>query len=196
MSIAHRYTDLPRLNLDKISIILHKAYTPRYACRRPQQLLKCSAAAPAGPSVTLEHHLARPSPPRAAAGPPDAPNRANLAPARSHLQRGAHMPPARPPRGGHARHRARRVRSTHTSDAAVGGAARASRLRERATADTIRGTARWPSAAGPSGIVGSRWRRCSGAAACASAAHGTRSVVGDQGARPGQHVGSRKVKSS
>ena len=49
------------------------------------------------------------------------------------------MPPARPPRGGHARHRARRVRSTHTSDAAVGGAARASRLRERATADTIRG---------------------------------------------------------
>ena len=49
--------------------------------------------------------------------------------------------------------------------------------------------------AGPSGTVGSRRRRCDGAAACASAAHGTRSVVGDQGTRPGQHVGSRKVKS-
>ena len=49
------------------------------------------------------------------------------------------MPPARPPRGGRAGYRARRVGSTHASDARSGGAARAGRLRERATAVTARG---------------------------------------------------------
>ena len=48
------------------------------------------------------------------------------------------MPPARRPRGVRAGYRVRRVGSTHASDAASGGAARAGRLCERTTADTAR----------------------------------------------------------
>ena len=44
------------------------------------------------------------------------------------------MSPARQPRAGRTGHRSRRVRSTRAFDAAVGGAARAGRLRERVSA--------------------------------------------------------------
>ena len=44
------------------------------------------------------------------------------------------MPPTTRPRAGRGGHRPRRVRSTHASDAAVGGAARAGLLRERVAA--------------------------------------------------------------